>query len=451
MSVTVGYKGNKLVLSGLKCDCPCNHNRPTQDIYVGTGLIEKLPQYIKKRELGNKCVLVADVTTYGVAGADVERVLKDAGFQVTTCVLEREGHLEPDESAVGEVLMSMEMDTEFFVSVGSGTITDTTRTVAAQTERPFVCVGTAPSMDGYTSVVAPLVRKGVKIHVKAICPEIIVCDLDVLRTAPSQMFGAGVGDVLGKYIAKCDWVIGHIVNGEEYCPACGEMVIDAVNKLLDNVDEIAARTEKGTRVLIEALLLSGMTIMVVGHTRAVASMEHNIAHYWEMQKLLAHERPASHGDCVGVATLLVWPAFEQFAQINPDEIDEERAVRLLPSKEERTRAMYEAYGERAARDIIAENPDDFLSEEELRRRVRAIRARFADIAAEIGRLPARERVEEAVTRLGAPKTIADIGISPELAARALDCGKDYRTRYTLFKSIAEIGWRYSDGVLQKRG
>ena len=452
MSVSINYKKDRLVLEGLKCDCPCRHNQPMQDIYVGTGLIEQLPRYIKRRDfLGKKCVMVADPTTYEVAGRDVERVLKAAGYRLTTCILEREGHLEPDESAVGEVLMSMEMDTDFFVSVGSGTVTDSTRIVAAQTERPFVCVGTAPSMDGYTSVVAPLIRRGVQINLKAICPEVIVCDLDILRTAPKQMFAAGVGDVLGKYIAKCDWVIGNIVNGEDYCPTCGGMVIDAGGKLLDNVDEIAQRTEQGARVLIEALLLAGVTIMVVGHTRAVASVEHNIAHYFDMQKLAAHERPASHGDCVGVGTLMVWPAFEQFAKLDPSKIDVERAVRLAHSREERTQFMLDYYGERAARDIMAENEGDFLTEEELRRRVTAIRDRFDEIAAEIALLPPRERIEDAMRRLGAPLTPADIDISDELAARALACGKDYRTRYTLFKSIDEIGMCFEDGQLKNRG
>jgi hypothetical protein len=46
-------------------------------------------------------------------------------------------------------------------------------------------------MDGYTSVVAPLILRGVKIHRAANCPEIIVCDLDILRTAPMPMVLSG--------------------------------------------------------------------------------------------------------------------------------------------------------------------------------------------------------------------------------------------------------------------
>lgn len=439
MPASIEYDGDLLYITGLECDCPCDHNEPTQDVYVGTDLIAQVPELIRSRELGEKCVLVADENTYAVAGRDVERALRNNGFIVTLCLLKREGELEPNEAAVGEVLLAMDMATEFLVSVGSGTITDTTRVVAAHTERPFVCVGTAPSMDGYTSIVAPLLLRGVKIHRAAICPEIIVCDLDVMRTAPLPMFISGVGDVLGKYIAKADWVIGNIVNGEHYCPMCGDIVIQAVDKLLDNIDEIKNRTREGTKVLIEALLLSGLTIMIVGHTRAVASIEHNIVHYWDMQKLQSGERQPPHGTAVGIATLLVWPYFERFAKLDLSKLDENDMLSRRMSREERTQFMIEQYGEEAALSIMEENDGDFLSDEEHLRRIRAARAGFSRIQAEIAKLPPYERIESAMTALGAPMAPADLGIDDELVNRSLRCAKDYRTRYSLFKTMDELG------------
>lgn len=441
MPASIEYNGDLLYITGLECDCPCDHNEPSQDVYVGVNLIPQIPEYIRSRELGDKCVLVADETTYDVAGRDVEKALRDNGFDVTVCVLKREGELEPDETAVGEVLLHMDMATEFFVSIGSGTITDTTRVVAAMTERPFVCVGTAPSMDGYTSIVAPLLLRGVKIHRAAICPEIIVCDLDILRTAPLRMFISGVGDVLGKYIAKADWVIGHIVNGEDYCPMCAEIVIDAVDRLLNNIDEIKNRSREGTRILIEALLLSGLTIMIVGHTRAVASIEHNIVHYWDMQKLMAGEKQPSHGTAVGIATLLVWPYYERFVQMDMTKIDVDGALKSRLSRDERIQYMLDAYGEEAARSIMAENEGDFLTETEHLRRIKAIQKGFPRIQSEIANLPAYGRIESAMKKLGAPLAPEDIGIDGAMVQRALTCAKDYRMRYSLFKSMDELGMK----------
>lgn len=440
MAYTLKYDDEgKLLISGIECICPGPHTLPKQDIYVGSGLVPRIPGYIRARGLGTHCVLVADNITYGVAGKRVSETLKAAGFDVIECVIEREGHMEPDERAVGEVLLSIQPETQFLVAVGSGSVTDTTRVNAARTGLPFVSVGTAPSMDGYTSVVAPLTFKGLKIHRAGPCPEIIVCDTEILRTAPLDMVRAGVGDVLGKYIAKCDWMIGNIVNDEPYCAVCGEIVTDAIAKLLGNIDEILARSDNGMRILIEALLLAGVTIMIVGHTRAVASVEHNIAHYWEMQQMLRGKPAPSHGASVGVATLLVWPMFERFAgeDISHIDIDAIRARRL--TREQRISWMIRTYGEANARAIMEENPGDFLSWDEQLRRIRRAQERISDIRAAIALMPRYDDVRAAMERLGAPLTPEECGIDRELLNTSMHCAKDYRTRYTLFKLLDECG------------
>ena len=440
MAVTIGYDQDcKLQISGLTCDCPCEHHMPTQDIYVGTGLIPKLPGYIQKRGLGTHCVLVCDKNTYEVAARDVEQTLKSAGFDVILCKIMREGDVDPDETACGEVLLSIQPETEFLISVGSGSLTDTTRVNAVRTGLPFVSVGTAPSMDGYTSVVAPLLLHGVKIHRAAVCPDIIVCDLDILRTAPLSMVASGVGDVLGKYIAKADWIIGNIINDEPYCPVCGEIVTDAVNKLVDNADEIAKKTENGIRILIEALLLSGVTIMIVGHTRAVASVEHNVAHYWEMMQLLHGKKPPQHGSSVGVATLLVWPIFQRFAKEDLSRLDLQDIQSRRITREQRVKWMLKAYEEEAGNSIMRENEGDFLTWEEQERRIRRAQERFADIKAVIDDLPSYDRIYAAMKTLGAHLTPEEEGIDPALLNLSMRCAKDYRTRYTLFKTIDECG------------
>lgn len=440
MAATITYDAeNRLTLSGITCDCGLTHRLPTQDIYVGQGLLARVPDYVQKRGLGMHCVLVADQNTYPLAGMAVEAALTEAGYHVILCVIRRDGVMDPDERACGEVLLSIQPETTFLVAVGSGSITDTVRVNAVRTGLPFVSVGTAPSMDGYTSVVAPLLLRGVKIHRAGVCPEIIVCDTDILRTAPLSMVCSGVGDVLGKYIAKADWMLGAIIAGETYCDVCGEIVTDAVEKLLQNIPEIRARTEKGIRILIEALLLAGVTIMIVGHTRAVASVEHNIAHYWEMMQLLHGKHPPAHGASVGVATLLCWPLFTRFAQEDLTALDLPaiRAGRM--SRAQREAWMLQAFEPEAAASIMRDNPDDFLPWEEQERRIRTAQAHMADIRRVIGMLPPYEAIRSAMQELGAPTTPAEMGVDEKLLNLSMRCAKDYRTRYTLFKLIDECG------------
>ena len=237
------------------CACGKCHVCKIHKIWLGAGALRQIAEATASYA---SILLVADDNTYRVAGAEVEKALTDAGFSVVACVIHREHDMLPDDLSCGEVLLSITRETEFLIAVGSGSVTDTTRIKAERTGLPFVYVGTAPSMDGYASAVAPLLHRGLKIQRPAVCPEIIVCDLDVLATAPMRLIASGVGDVLGKYIAKADWQLGQVINGEPCCPVCVEMVTNAVNALVDNVEEIAHKTEKGMRILIEALLLSGL-------------------------------------------------------------------------------------------------------------------------------------------------------------------------------------------------
>jgi glycerol-1-phosphate dehydrogenase [NAD(P)+] len=440
MAVQVRYdEDSRLVLSGISCDCGGEHLLPTQDIYVGTDLLARLPAYIQKRQLGSNCVLVADDNTWPLAGQQLTAILQAAGITVLTCVLRRQGELEPDERACGEVLLTLQPETDFLVSVGSGSITDTTRLVAVRTGKPFVCVGTAPSMDGYTSVVAPLLLRGVKIHRAAVCPEIIVCDLDLLCTAPMAMVVSGVGDVLGKYIARTDWQIGQIINGERYCTVCGDMVIDAVNRLLEHIPAIRQRSEQGIRVLIEALLLAGVTIMVIGHTRAVASIEHNIVHYWDMMKLMEGQKQPTHGTAVGIATLQVWPLYQRFAREDLSQLNLEAIRARRMERTQREWWLLNAYQEEAAREIIRENPEDFLTWTEQARRIGQAQAKHLELKAVIDAMPPFEQVRQAFLELGAPLQPADLDIDTRLLNRSMHAAKDYRSRYSLFKLLDECG------------
>ena len=440
MSVSISYDADRrLTISGLDCACGLTHTQPTQDIYVGSGIAGNVPAYVKKRRLGTHCVLVADQNTWPLAGEALAERLKSEGFSVIPCVIRRDGVMDPDERACGEVLLSIQPETEFLIAVGSGSITDTTRINATRCKLPFVSVGTAPSMDGYTSVVAPLILRNVKIHRAGICPEIIVCDTEILRTAPIDMVCSGVGDVLGKYIAKADWMIGSIINGEIYCDLCGGIVTGAIEKLLRNIDAIKNRTKEGIQILIEALLLAGVTIMIVGNTRAVASVEHNIAHYWEMMQLSRGHHPPAHGASVGVATLLCWPLYTRFAKEDLSKLDLPAIKAGRISLTEREAWMLKAFGEEAASGIMHDYPEDFLTWKEQERRIRAAQNKQQELREAIALLPPYEEIESAMQRLGALLTPEQCGIGGELLNLSMRCAKDYRSRYTLFKLIAECG------------
>jgi glycerol-1-phosphate dehydrogenase [NAD(P)+] len=101
--------------------------------------------------------------------------------------------------------------------------------------------------------------------------------------------------------------------------------------------------------------------------------------------------------------------------------------------------MIECYGKVAAETIMEENPGDFLTFQELHRRAARAKERFSEIKAVIDEMPTYEKVYEAMKRLGAPLTMAELGVDRDIEVTSMRCCKDYRTRYTLFKLIDELG------------
>lgn len=88
-----------------------------------------------------------------------------------------------DEYSLGRILFEIEQ-TDIFVGVGSGTISDITRYTAYKFKTPFVLFPTAASMDGFASSVAALTINGLKTTVLASSPAAIFVDMEVIVNSP---------------------------------------------------------------------------------------------------------------------------------------------------------------------------------------------------------------------------------------------------------------------------
>ena len=54
MSVSISYDSDRrLTIAGLECGCGLKHAQPTQDIYVGSGIVNNTAAYIQKARSGH--------------------------------------------------------------------------------------------------------------------------------------------------------------------------------------------------------------------------------------------------------------------------------------------------------------------------------------------------------------------------------------------------------------
>jgi glycerol-1-phosphate dehydrogenase [NAD(P)+] len=431
------YQDDKLIIPEPDCGCEY-HVIPDTSIYIGSGIIEHAHEYIRASVKGEKCLLVTDSNLYDLFGDLIKKHL-ESEFDLRVCIPPSEDKLEPDICALGYIMMELEKDTDFMIAFGSGTVNDLVRYAASSTGRPFVSIGTAASMDGYLSVISPMLKGNLKINNPANYPVAGIYDLDIMATAPREMVFAGFGDVMGKYVAKADWLLSSYVTGEHVCPYCIRLVDSALSLCEENFDDIAKGGVKGVKALLEALLLAGLAMLLNTNSRPAASNEHNMGHYWEMMKLSAGLPHASHGEAVGVATLYCLDFYEQMLHVNEYPADGEVKPSDAFDPVKREKNLLEKYGAVVGRSIIDDNPHEPISREERLRRVENFKSNLSDIRKALSFLPSSENMRNLYRKLGGPLSAADISIGDNLLRDALLYAKDYRERYNIFKAAEELG------------
>ena len=177
-------------LSERHCACGKEHVF-TSKIISESGAIRKLPAVLEERNLRSAFVF-ADRNTHLAAGRQVVDVLEKAGIQTGKYIFSDE-NLEPNEVNVGLAVMNFDPAFDAVIGVGSGVVNDICKIVANVSGKPYIIVGTAPSMDGYASATSSMTMEGLKISLNSKCADVIVGDLDILRNAPDKLLISGLG------------------------------------------------------------------------------------------------------------------------------------------------------------------------------------------------------------------------------------------------------------------
>ncbi|GIP40397.1 glycerol-1-phosphate dehydrogenase [NAD(P)+] [Paenibacillus sp. J31TS4] len=386
--------------------CPCGHPHrplPIRGSVVETGALNRIPSFV--REQGWRRVhLVADRRTFAAAGRQLARLLEEAGIVCTHGLVDEDeqGDVIADERSVVQVLIDLPADAEAMLAVGAGTLHDIVRFAASRTQRPFVAVPTAASVDGFASAGAPLIVRGVKRTIQVTPPVAVFADLAVLEKAPRELTAAGFADMLAKYTALADWRFSHIAAGEPYCPLVAELTREALALSLEQAGSLRRGETEGIRGLMEGLLLSGYAMLIADHSRSASGSEHHLSHYWEMELLRTGGKQLLHGAKVGVATALMAGLLRQLAALSEAERDAALARVPVP---------------------VAQR----------------LAAHWADAVALAAALPEPAALRELLAQAGAPATPDELGLPREWVARALREAPQLRDRYTGLRFANEAG------------
>jgi glycerol-1-phosphate dehydrogenase [NAD(P)+] len=178
----------------------------TRDVNIAAGALAAVADAFRGSFGDSPAVVVADGNTFEVAGNEVQRRLEEAGCTIIEpYVFPAEPPLYAEYSNIEKLRDSLREHEAIPVAVGSGTLNDIVKRSSHECERPYMCVGTAASMDGYTAFGASIEKVGLKQTLLCPAPRVVVADLEVLERAPEDMMASGYADLLGKVTSGADW------------------------------------------------------------------------------------------------------------------------------------------------------------------------------------------------------------------------------------------------------
>jgi glycerol-1-phosphate dehydrogenase [NAD(P)+] len=413
--------------------------QPHLPVYVGPDALPELVRFCRERQLSH-FALVADDNTYAALGARAEAELHGAGFDVLTVILKGE-EIGADARSIFQVLLVLDRVPRTFIGVGSGTITDVTRVISHRIGSEFISLPTAASVDGFTSIGAPMVIDGAKITVNAHGPLAVFGDLPTLCAAPQPLIAAGFGDLLAKLTSIADWELGALLWDEPYDAEIARRSRAAALACAARADAVASASEDGVRDLFDGLIESGFCMLDFGETRPASGYEHHISHFWEMKLLREGRHAVLHGAKVGVAVRISAQRYDAIRAMSRAEALGRLSRFSPPSRAAQEQLIRDAYGPTADQIIPIQAPFLELTASDHERLLQKIIAGWDAIQRIAATVPPDSEILGWLRRAGGPVTGAEIGLSDAEIAQGIACGHYYRNRFT----VGKLSWMLGIG------
>ena len=227
---------------------------------IGSEVLNEVAVMFKEQFPGKRAVVVADETTWDVAGKKVEEELKKAGVRLQPTFIFTQPDLYAEYSYIDLLVESLKEHDAIPVAVGSGTINDLTKLSSHLTSRRYMCVATAASMDGYTAFGASITAEGAKQTFSCPAPLAVLADTNIIRKAPGVMTASGYADLFAKVTAGADWILADWMGVEKIDETAWSIVQDGLNDALANPEGAAAGDDEAISQLIEGLMLGGFAM-----------------------------------------------------------------------------------------------------------------------------------------------------------------------------------------------
>lgn len=194
------------------------------------------------------------------------------------------------------------------LAFGGGSVLDIVKYCASNTDTPYVTIPSTLSNDAVYSCVARLTDEGKKRSFGVQPPIGIIVDFNVIRKSPLYLIKAGVADIVSNLSALKDWVLAYHDIGEPINELAYMLSKEAVMPLFAYHSEEDLLTNSFLYDLTNAIVTSGLAMIIAGNTRVSSGAEHLLSHAIDEY---FPERATIHGLQVGWGHLMVEKNFRK--------------------------------------------------------------------------------------------------------------------------------------------
>ncbi len=405
----------------------------TRELRLGSGVARDVAGIFRTQFPGRKALVVADTTTHRVAGDRVQRQLANASLAIAA------PHVFDDPGLYAEIGFVEKLEEVFrrhdaiAVAVGSGTINDLVKLASHRLGRPYLCVATAASMDGYTAFGASITSHGAKQTFNCPAPQAVVGDLEIIRTAPAEMTASGYADLQAKVTAGADWLVAHALGVDPVNPRAWAIVQGGLRDAL--ADPAGARRGDAGAIgaLTEGLMLGGFAMQWSKSSRPASGAEHQFSHLWDMEHHTHNGSAPSHGFKVGIATLAVASLYERLLEVPFDRLDVDRCATQWPEWAAVVDDIQARFGKASfIGTALEETRAKYISREDLREQLRLLASVWPGLREQLrAQLLPLADLRRRLEIVGAPTRPEEIGITPERLRQSFVRAFFIRRRFTV--------------------
>lgn len=268
----------------------------SKKVIIGSGALSKVRDIVEEITncRGSVVGIVTGENTYRAGGALVESLISSCAEP--KILLVKTPTLSEAES-VAEKIRSEGI--KLVLGVGGGKSIDVAKYAGYRANIPVISVPLAPSHDGIASPFASLKGTSKPYSIHVVTPYAIIADIDLISKAPKKLILSGIGDLLGKFVSVKDWRLSHRLKGEYYGDYAAQLALLSAKHALKYHEIIASGSSEGVRILVEALISSGVSMCIAGSSRPASGSEHLFSHALE---LISPGR-VLHGEAVALGTV----------------------------------------------------------------------------------------------------------------------------------------------------